>query len=149
MASPAKGTSEAAGTDPTEQDLKFAKETTDLVLNYLNEQENEPNPELLERLNWTEDDMRDFLRRWQAMRDQAQSGDIGKTEAFEQQLKSLGLRPRGQETPQSRVSEDEMRGLRQDAARATIPFEMLDGFKAFQKAKAKRETQSPAPRSDR
>jgi len=120
--------------------LNFAKETTDLVLQYLNDQENKPNPELLEKLNWTEDDLRDFLGRWRAMRDRAATGDVAKQEEFRQQLQSLGLRPRTVESVQSRVAEDDRRGLRQDAARATIPFEMLDRFKAFQKSKAKRET---------
>jgi len=107
----------------------------------LDEQENQPNPELLERLNWTEDDMREFLRRWSSMRDRAQSGDVTGEETFRQQLQSLGLRPRSAEGRQSEVREDEMRGLRQDAARVTIPFEMMEGFKAFQRSKAKRETE--------
>jgi hypothetical protein len=114
-----------------------------LVLEYLNDQENKPNPELLEKMNWTEDDLRDFLNRWRAMRDRAETGDATQQEEFRQQLQSLGLRPRSVEATQSRVSEDNLQGLRQDAARATIPFEMLDRFKAFQKSKAKRETRNP------
>jgi hypothetical protein len=74
------------------------------------------------------------------MRDKAASGDETKQEEFQQQLQSLGLRPRGTDSDQSTVTDDDLRGLRQDAARATIPFEMMDGFRAFQKAKAKRET---------
>jgi len=122
--------------------LEFAKQTTDLVLNYLNEHENQPNQELLDQLNWTEDDMRDFLRRWRAMRDRAKSGDVATQEEFNQQLQSLGLQPRSTITPQSQVSDDDLRGLRQDAARVTVPFEMIEGFKAFQKGKAKRENQA-------
>lgn len=111
-----------------------------MVLQYLNDQENKPNPELLDKLNWTEDDMREFAKRWREMRDRAATGDETKKEEFHQQLQSLGLRPRGKDTAESTVNKDEMQGLRQDAARATIPFEMMDGFRAFQKAKAKRET---------
>jgi hypothetical protein len=125
--------------DPNE-DVEFAKETTDMVLQYLNDQENKPNQELLDQLNWTEDDMKDFAKRWREMRDKAAQGDEVKQEEFRQKLQSLGLRPRESDTRQSTVQKDEMQGLRQDAARATIPFEMMDSFRAFQKGKAKRET---------
>lgn len=120
--------------------MNFAKETTDMVLQYLSDQENKPNQELLDKLDWTEEDMREFAKRWREMRDRAATGDETEKEEFHQQLQSLGLRPRGTDSTPSSVAKDEMKGLRQDAARATIPFEMLDGFRAFQKAKAKRET---------
>jgi hypothetical protein len=111
-----------------------------MVLQYLNDQENKPNQELLDKLNWTEDDMREFAKRWREMRDRAALGDQANQEEFRQQLQSLGLSPRKTDSTESTVAKDEMQGLRQDAARATIPFDMMDGFRAFQKAKAKRET---------
>jgi len=96
---------------------------------------------LLDELNWSKKDLKEFLSRWKEMRNKASSGDVQSEQKFEQELKSLGIKPTSLQGQQSEVKKDDLKGLRQDAARATIPFEMIDSFKAFQKGKARRETQ--------
>ena len=40
-----------------------------MVLDYLKETKDKPNQELLDRLNWTEDDLKRFSDRWEKVRD--------------------------------------------------------------------------------
>lgn len=46
-----------------------AKKATDLVLDYLKRQRQQPDPELLKEMNWTEQDLRNFVDRYQRARD--------------------------------------------------------------------------------
>jgi hypothetical protein len=47
----------------------LANQTTDLVLDYLRRQREQPDPELFKEMNWTERDMREFLQRYEAAKD--------------------------------------------------------------------------------
>ncbi|MBP5620781.1 MAG: hypothetical protein J6X44_02070, partial [Thermoguttaceae bacterium] len=67
--------------------LQYAEQATNLVLEYLEDSlKNDVDRELLNELGWTEEQLRDFLKHWQKMRDEAGNG--GKKE-FESYLKAL------------------------------------------------------------
>ncbi len=54
----------------------YADRTTQMVLDYLNRQKEQPDPELLRELNWTEDDLRNFTDRWNKARNLASSPNL-------------------------------------------------------------------------
>ncbi|MDR3198365.1 MAG: hypothetical protein LBU34_10910 [Planctomycetaceae bacterium] len=84
-------------TPPEDPNLEYTKKVTNLVLEYLEDQlKAKPNQELLDNLGWTEEELRDFYRKWQEMSEQSKrsesqtsNDDIRWKEAF----KSLGLKP--------------------------------------------------------
>ena len=51
--------------------LDYAREATDLVLERLKDQQHNPDPELLKRLDWTPEDLQQFLARWEQMKQAA------------------------------------------------------------------------------
>ena len=76
---------------PDKANLDHAKKVTDLVLKKLEEQKVDPDQNLLEQMNWTQQDLENFLKQWQRMRDQADSGDVEAKVVYEEALRSLGL----------------------------------------------------------
>ncbi|GAB6185782.1 hypothetical protein [Thermopirellula anaerolimosa] len=95
--------------------VEFARKQTDLALRYLEEElaKNTPDPELLDRLGWTREDMERFAQRWRELRDKAEvpTADSSSARQFREVLKSLGLRPRGTELRSGRGANDSQRGL--------------------------------------
>ncbi len=109
--------------------LEHSKKATDLILNKLNDQKYEPDPKLLEEMNWTQKDLNQFLGRWQEMKRQAESGDLKAKSKYERALKSLGLRPDGNRR-QVGQNQDEIKGLSQDNAVIQPPPELAPDFNA-------------------
>ena len=62
-----------------------------MSLEYLESQEIDPDPKLLDRLNWSEDDLRKFVKRWKDLKQAAASGDQKKQAEYQRALESLGL----------------------------------------------------------
>ena len=48
--------------------LQYTAEAANLVLNYLSENQRRPDPRLLNELGWTEEELRAFYQKWNAMR---------------------------------------------------------------------------------
>lgn len=48
--------------------LQYTEEAANLVLNYLSENQRRPDPRLLNELGWTEEELRAFYQKWNAMR---------------------------------------------------------------------------------
>ena len=84
---------EAAAADRA--NLEYARKATDLVLNYLDEElKKGPNPKLLDRLGWTEAELRAFREKWAEMKARAGETPSG-GRRYDQELLDLGLRPKG------------------------------------------------------
>ena len=67
-----------AGDSPLPPDpvnVEYAKKAADMVLDYLEDTRDAPDRELLEELNWTEQDLKRFADRWQDVRELGQAGD--------------------------------------------------------------------------
>ena len=84
---------EAAAADKA--NLEYTRKATNLVLTYLDgELKKKPSPELLDRLGWTEEELRAFHEKWTEMRVRA-----GETPAaqrrYNDELRDMGLRPKG------------------------------------------------------
>ena len=76
--------------------LEYAQKVTNMVLEYLADQLKEkPSEELLNRLDWTEDQLRQFYAKWKTMSEESQKPNRqeGGKDAFLEALKGLGLRP--------------------------------------------------------
>ncbi|GHT20517.1 hypothetical protein FACS1894189_9320 [Planctomycetales bacterium] len=99
-----KPTGGNGGTDDHEEktatedpNLEYSKKVTNLVLEYLEDQlKNKPDPELLNKLGWNEEQLRNFYAKWRKMAEQSrkpenQSGD--NADAWKEAFKSLGLTP--------------------------------------------------------
>ncbi|MGL4593277.1 MAG: hypothetical protein ACRCUY_00955 [Thermoguttaceae bacterium] len=83
-------------TERESANLEYSQQVTNLALEYLEEQMKEtPNPELLKRLGWNEEQLRQFAAKWRTLLDEGQkaSPDSQKRKEMEESLKSLGLKP--------------------------------------------------------
>ncbi len=118
--------------NPDQADLDYAKKVTDLILEELENQKYDPDPELLEQMNWTQQDLDDFIKRWQAMKQAAQANDTKAKRNYEDSLRALGLSP----TTKSRVinaKKDNKFKLNEDGAIDQVPAEYLEQFNNFLK----------------
>jgi hypothetical protein len=126
------GTSQATREQVAEEkaNLDHAKKATDLVLNKLEDQLQNPDPDLLDKMNWAEQDLREFLDRWKRMKQSAQTGDPTAKKQYEEAIKSLGLRPDNR----SRTSKNrdvDASGLNQDGSVIEPPADLAPDFNEF------------------
>lgn len=95
--------------------VEFTRRQTDLALRYLEDElaKNTPDPELLQRLGWTREEMERFAQRWRELRDRAENSatDPASARQFREVLKSLGLRPQSTDLRSGRGVKDSQRGL--------------------------------------
>jgi hypothetical protein len=129
-----------------EANLEYAKEATDLALEYLKNQSEDEG--LLERLGWTSEEAESFVKRWERMRREARQQNAAGQRARQQlqdQLKGLGLRPQEGRLRSQQVQRDQLRDLRQSGGEATIPTEYLDQYRAFLKSAPAAEEPADSP----
>ena len=116
--------------------LEYARKATEMVLRKLKEEEHNPDPDLLDKLGWTRDDLAEFLRRWDALQKSAAQSPDGKRE-LDEAFKSLGLRdPANRRRAGGSVS-DKQQGLRDAGNRTTAPPRYRELFDAFRKGAAR------------
>jgi len=119
-----------------EANLEYARRATNLVLEYLKDQKDAPNRELLQDLGWTPEELKSFLQRWQQLKQSAAEDAAGARE-LDASLRSLGLQPQRDRRRQGREQNDEQRGLRDAGAASTPPAAYQDLFDAFKKGTAR------------
>ncbi|TWT66075.1 hypothetical protein CA85_29370 [Allorhodopirellula solitaria] len=119
---------------PDPVDLEYTKAATDLVLDYLDETRTDPDPELLQRLKWTEKDLERFRNRWQNVKpiDGEPRPDATASE-IDEALRSLGMRPRATTESTRRDAADNVRSLRDAGNRRSAPADVRDAFEAFRR----------------
>jgi len=128
------GQGESTGNGTSVEDIaEYSKSATDLVLESLQRQRDQPDPELLKRMGWSKEQMQAFVDRWQRMRDQAKTDDSKKKE-YEDMLQSLGLVPQTGTTKIVRGKSDSLRGMREEGSRIRPPESLRERFEAFRKA---------------
>ena len=119
-----------------EPHLEFARQATDLVLEHLRDQQQNPDPELLEQLDWTAEDLQAFLQRWQALYEQADQSEPDQR-ALEAALRSLGLRAEAAEVRRATGRTDGVGGLQETGVRGTPPARYREQFNAYRKGTAR------------
>lgn len=127
--------SEPGGEDANQE---YARKATDLALQRLKDElaKDKPDRELMDKLNWSREDIERFVEQWDRLRKGADEagpkGDSARQE-FDDALRSLGLRPRGASLTGERKRDDHQRGLRQDR-RAAPPPEYQEQWYEYKKS---------------
>ncbi|MFN7448061.1 MAG: hypothetical protein ACK5RF_07240 [Pirellula sp.] len=142
----AKGPSNSADSgqpnQPEEADIKppeapssteYADELTDLALDYLKEQRDQPDPELLRRLEWTKNDMQKFLDRWTQAKEEAKTNPNKKQE-LEAALRSLGLKSSKSQAKKSSDRDDLLKGYLENGSRTRPPESIREKVEKFRRA---------------
>jgi collagen type III alpha len=106
------------------------------VLEYLKDQKDNPDRELLDELGWTEAELAAFLTRWQQLKQAAAEDNTGKRE-LDESLRSLGLRPTRDRVRQGTTQSDGATGLRDSGPRTAPPRGYQELFDAFKKGAAR------------
>ena len=124
--------------------LDYAKEATNLALEYLERQKDQPDPELLKEMNWTKEDLNRFLDRWKKTLESVDKQG-GNRELAEQDLRSLGLRPPKSKAAGVRGDEDQFRNLQDGGPRVTPPKSLKSQFESVKKALQQRQSSPATP----
>lgn len=118
--------------------LDYAQKQTDLVLDRLEEQlkQQDVDKKLLEKLGWTEAELRQFVERWKSLKAEAEAAPGEETkQQLDNALRSLGLNPNRRTGYQSNITKEKLRQL-QDSYRGQIPLEYADQVRAYIKGTA-------------
>jgi hypothetical protein len=121
----------------------YAKKATDLALKHLRDQQDNPDPELLKELNFTKDELRAFLDRWDAMKKAAERSPEA-AERLDEAYKSLGIRPASDKRRGAGTRTDNMRDLRDSGGRSDPPSSYADQFRSFRKGAQSGSGNKPA-----
>jgi hypothetical protein len=137
-----QGTTANEGADAA--NLDYAKEATNLALEYLERQKDQPDPELLKEMNWTKEDLNRFLERWKKTLESVDKQGSNR-ELAEQDLRSLGLRPPKSKATGVRGDEDQFRNLQDGGPRVTPPKSLKSQFESVKKALQQRQSSPSTP----
>ena len=80
-------------------------------------------------MNWSQQDLVEFVERWKAMKEGAETGDVGAQKLYEKKLKSLGFNA---ETTGGRIKadRDQKYGLSEDGATNRAPAQWDDKYRS-------------------
>ena len=133
---------EPAGTQAEAPNKEYAERATDLALESLQEQmaKCQVDPELLEKLNWSQDDMQKFIDRWQQLkRDAAKQGPQGDAarKQLDNTMERLGAARRGLTINSRENAPDKVQRLREGRG-SKPPAEYREQFEAYTEGAAHR-----------
>jgi hypothetical protein len=112
--------------------MDYARRATDLVLDYLRDQRDKPDRELLDDLGWTPDDLRAFLERWEKLKTRSRE-DAGARRELDESLRSLGLTPAPDRKRAGSAASDDVRGMRESGIQSAPPPSYQEQFRQFMK----------------
>jgi hypothetical protein len=123
-------------TKPDDPNLKYANEVTNMVLDYLeNQLKDKPNDELLNKLDWTEEQLRQFYDKWKKMSENSKQPQVNEDEKnpWEEALKSIGLLRPKQNRPALQGSQTGRRDNQnvREAQRPPVPPAIRDQFRNY------------------
>ncbi|MEE3371825.1 MAG: hypothetical protein VX346_21010 [Planctomycetota bacterium] len=121
--------------------LEHAQKATDLVLEKLAEQESNPDPKLLKKLNWNAEDVTEFVRRWKKLKRNAVT-PTGKHE-LQQALRSLGLKPQETRINQRDARKGRISNLNDAGTRFAPPPGLRKRFNAYKRSVSRTPSESP------
>ena len=134
---PSSDPGDGGNTPVDEINEDYTKKATDMVLDYLDETREQPDPDLLKQLDWTQQDLERFRNRWNNVRDMKPQGtaDTPKSKEHQEALRSLGLRPPGK-VSQSKIKDqaDSLGPIRDSGNRIRPPAAHRDAFNAFRRS---------------
>ena len=116
--------------------LEYSKRATDLTLTYLQDQlaRGRIDDGLRKRLGWSEEEFQSLLKRMQSMRDRGADAAAKPEDklAYEQWLKSLGLRPSTGAVRTGKVESKPLANSRDDAP-VSVPRDLREQHEAFRR----------------
>lgn len=120
--------------------LEYARKKTDLILDKLGDmlRKKQIDDELLDKLGWTEEDMRRFVSRWQSRKARAEGSGTDANQSqreLDDALRSLGLKPTGP-TARSTTARDNQRDFR-EGVRVPVPPEFQRRLKMYHEGVSK------------
>jgi hypothetical protein len=118
------------------EQLERSREVTDLVLEYLRDQSHRPNSDLLNEMNWTDEELRAFVERWTKLKEEAATGDEAAQRRYSEALRSLGLRSQVEGTRRAVGNRDQLRDLNEDGAVSRPPAKYAEAFRDFSKGRS-------------
>ncbi len=128
--------------------LEFASEQTDLALDHLKHELTKNNPDLLDRLGWSKQYAREWIRQWERLKQDAHRTDE-RGEAARKELKgaleSLGLRPHGTELKGGRSNADDLQRMH-ESRRIDPPSQWAEQFQAYTKGLNRAERTATPPK---
>jgi len=122
--------------DGDQPNLEHARKATDLVLEYLRDQQANPDEELLKKLGWTKEDLQDFVRRWSELKRTARE-DQRAGQELDEALHSLGLRPAARDPRRTDTRQDPRRAARNVGGQSQPPAAYSEQFDAYRKGTAR------------
>lgn len=134
---PVDGNTDAAGAPEGEEaNLEYKKQATELVLKRLQEglERGDIDPDLLEKLGWTQDEMQRFTDRMSKHLQESKSGDetpesMARRQQFEEMLKNLDVNKKGTTRSGEKAPQRDVDQI--DARRSTVPKEYRAAFEKF------------------
>ena len=121
-----KGTAQPANAE-------FSSETTQMALDYLARQKDQPDPELLRHLDWTDKDLADFVKRWEGARDLANSKDPADQKKWHEALRDLGLQVRSLNPTRALSQNDSLHQMQESRTRIAPPEAIRSQWEVFQR----------------
>ena len=113
-----------------EANLEHARKATELVLDDLRKQQHNPDPELLRKMKWTQDDLKDFVNRWDELEGRAQSGSAADKRKYDRHLKSLNLKPDDARRT-VKQSQNDIQGLNSDNDVMKASDKFINDYNSF------------------
>jgi hypothetical protein len=129
---PASRTNSPANPGGDAANLEYTRRQTDLMLDKLSDmlKDQEVDEDLLNKLGWSEDDLRSFVERWRARKQQAQQPDADDARRqWNDALRSLGLKSPQTERRTTR-QQDDLRDLN-EGVRVPVPPEFQQRLRAY------------------
>jgi hypothetical protein len=115
--------------------LEYARKATDVALQHLKNEVD--NREFLDKLGWTSEEARAFLKRWEQMKSDAQKNDPRGQQArreLDDYLRGLGLRPKDARLRRNAsIQRDSERRVSETARQSKPPAEYADQYRAYLK----------------
>jgi hypothetical protein len=129
-------TDPAAEPGGDEANLDYARKATNLVLEYLKDQRQDPDQKLLDDLGWSRDELQNFVQRWEQLQANSQlpgsEGEQSRAE-LDDVLQGLGLKAGPDRSRQAGDRNDAQGGISDRGTRSRPPSEYLDQYKAYLK----------------
>jgi hypothetical protein len=131
-----EGPSQSAEFGSDQAKEEYSRKAGEMLLEYIDRQRDQPDSELLKRLNWNADDFRRFADRWKQAKEEAKL-DPNKRIELEETLRNLGLSGTGQKINRLKDRNDALRGMQEEGGRLRPPESLREQFEAFRKAAGK------------
>ena len=104
------------------------------MLDYLTRQREQPDPALLDELDWSDQQFQDFVDRWNRARDLAAEGNEQDRLRWQEQLNALGLNPQNLRLRDGRAADDQFQQMRDAGGRIRPPASLRKQWDAFRRA---------------